>query len=87
LSAWAECSRFIRECETDLTHLDDDRAGHNFWLTRNSHGAGFQSEQAITESAEIAMQQLTRASDAFGEVDLYIGDDCKLHFSNESIIV
>jgi hypothetical protein len=29
------------------------------------------------------MQQLTRASHGFGEVDLYIGDDRKLHFSNE----
>lgn len=86
LSAWAECSRFIRECETDLIHLDDERNGHNFWLTRNCHGSGFWDECVDDESAELAMQQLTRASDAFSEVDLYIGDDQKLHFSNERFI-
>jgi hypothetical protein len=29
------------------------------------------------------MQQLIRASESYGEVDLYIGDDRELHFSNE----
>ncbi len=32
------------------------------------------------------MQQLTHASHGFGEVDLYLGDDKKLHFSNEGAI-
>jgi hypothetical protein len=86
LSAWAECSRFIRECETDLTHLDDETNGRNFWLTRNRH-AGFWKEVVDDESAEWSMQQLTHASHGFGEVDLYIGDDKKLHFSNERRIV
>ena len=83
ISAWAECSHFHRECETDLTHLDDERNGRNFWLTRNAHAAGFQCESVDNELAEFAMQQLTRASDSFGEVDLFIGADRKLHFSNE----
>jgi hypothetical protein len=86
LSAWAECSRFIRENETDLTHLDDERNGHNFWLTRNRHGSGFWNERVDDESAEFAMQQLTHASQSFGEIDLYIGDDKKLHFTNEADI-
>ncbi len=86
LSAWAECSRFIRECETDLIHLDDERNGHNLWLTRTRSGSGFWDERVYDESAELAMQQLTCASHALGEIDLYIGDDKKLHFSNESAV-
>jgi hypothetical protein len=82
VSAWAECSQFRRECKTDLSCLDDERNGHDFWLTRNHHG-GFQDELLNDELAEYAMQQLTRASESYGEVDLYIGDDRKLHFSNE----
>jgi hypothetical protein len=87
LSAWAECSRFIRECETDLIHLDDETNGDNFWLTRQRHGAGFWSIRTDDESTEYAMQQLTRASHGFGEIDFYIGDDRKLHFSNEGGVV
>jgi hypothetical protein len=82
LSALAECSRFMRECATDLTYLDDEHNGRNFWLTRNRHGSGYFDEDATSDEALIAMQQLTHASHAFGEVDLYIGDDKKLHFSN-----
>ncbi|MDF9828579.1 hypothetical protein M2447_002703 [Ereboglobus sp. PH5-10] len=87
LSAWAECSRFIRENETNLTHLDDEHNGQNLWLTRCRHGAGFWSTCTDDESAEYAMQQLTNASHGFGEIDLYLGDDKKLHFSNEGGIV
>ena len=86
VSAWAECSRFFRECETDLAYLDDDLNGHNFWLTRNHHGSGFWDESVNDERAKFAMQQLTYASHIFGETDIYIGDDHKLHFSNERAI-
>jgi len=82
ISAWAECSHFRRECETDLTHLDDERNGRNFWLTRNRRG-GYYDEVTNDELAEFAMQQLIRASESFGEVELFIGADRKLHFSNE----
>lgn len=85
-SAWAECSRFQRECATNLIHLNDDYNGHNFWLTRNHHGSGFWDEVVESETAELDMLQLTRASEGFGEVDLYVGDDKKLHFSNERSI-
>jgi len=58
-------------------HLLDDRekrAGHDFWLTRNGHGAGFWDGD-WPEYGEY----LTKASKAFGEMDLMIGDDGKIH--------
>lgn len=44
----AALTEAIRDCERfqalagDMLHeRDDSRAGHDFWLTRNGHGAGF----------------------------------------------
>jgi len=45
--------------------------GHDFWLTRNGHGAGFWDGDYSGDAGEI----LTEASKQFGEVDLYVGDD------------
>jgi hypothetical protein len=50
-------------------------AGHDFWLTRNGHGAGFWDGDWQEPAATI----LTDAAHAFGEVDLYIGDDGLIH--------
>lgn len=54
---------------------DDSQAGHDFWLTRNHHGAGFWDRgypKALGDA-------LTKAAHAYGECDLYIGDDGLLH--------
>lgn len=51
------------------------RAGHDFWLTRNGHGAGFWDGDWSKESEAV----LTVASKKFGEVNPYVGDDGKLY--------
>jgi len=48
-----------------------ESAGHDFWLTRNGHGAGFWDG----DWEEPAATKLTEASKQFGEIYLYIGDD------------
>lgn len=50
---------------------EHERAGHDFWLTRCGHGAGFWDG----DWPEPFAQQLTDAAHAFGNVDLYVGDD------------
>jgi hypothetical protein len=45
--------------------------GHDFWLTRNGHGAGFWDGDWPKEAGD----RLTKACEEFGEFDLYIGDD------------
>ena len=87
VSAWAECSHFCRECIYYLSYLDDEQNGHDFWLTRNHHGAGFWDRKLGDERGAFAMQRLTEASHTFGEADLYIGANRKLHFSNERSIL
>lgn len=53
---------------------DDDQAGHDFWLTRNGHGAGFwdRGHGAIVGA-------LTDLAESFGGCDLYVGDDGKVY--------
>lgn len=49
----------------------DERAGHDFWLTRNGHGAGFWDGDWSKEAG----RKLTEAAKVYGSVDLYPGDD------------
>ena len=70
----ADCQAFQRD------HADDiggelERAGHDFWLTRNGHGAGFWDGDWEDDIG----QRLTEASDVYGSVDLYIGDDGRIY--------
>lgn len=63
-------SKWYEECgETP------NRAGHDFWLTRNRHGAGFWDRwNTSTPQGEIG-RKLTDAAHLCGEVSLYVGDD------------
>lgn len=72
----ADCTAFF------LANLQDfngrfEQAGHDFWLTRNGHGAGFWDGDWPEEVGE----RLTKASEAFGECDIYVGDDRSLYVS------
>lgn len=44
--------------------------GHDFWLTRNGHGAGFW-DRGLGEHGNV----LTRAAKTFSSVDLYVNDN------------
>jgi hypothetical protein len=50
------------------------RAGHDFWLTRNGHGAGFW-DRGLGDLGE----RLSKAAKVYGEVYLYPGDDGKVY--------
>lgn len=68
----ADCSKFQAETETLREDYPDENAGHDFWLTRNGHGAGFWENDFGTEAN---CEALTKHCEAFGACDLYIGDD------------
>lgn len=70
------------ECYTFASNYTEYRAGMDFWLTRNRHGAGFWDQgpmAGISEKAKVslmkALAELTEVSHAYGEVDLdvYLG--------------
>lgn len=54
---------------------DDESIAHDFWLTRNGHGAGFW-DRGWGELGE----RLTAHAKTFGTCHAYVGDDGKLHF-------
>ena len=49
-------------------------AGHDFWLTRNGHGAGFW-DRGYGECGD----RLSAAARVYGECYLYAGDDNKIY--------
>lgn len=52
-------------------------AGHDLWLTRNGHGAGFWDR-----NLEEVGDKLTVKAVELQVSDLYVGDDNQLYFSN-----
>ena len=55
---------------TMLMECGDHKAGVDFWLTRNGHGAGFWDGDWPEHG-----DKLTELSKPYGEVCLYVGDD------------
>lgn len=73
-----ESTKFIDENWDDLIESggSEDRHGHDFWLTRNRHGAGFWDR-----GYDDIGKRLTEAAHAYGELYIYAGDDGLLYFS------
>ena len=57
-----------------LTSLTPEQVGHDFWLTRNRHGAGFW-DRGLGEAGDV----LTDMAHPYGSCDLYVGDDGRLY--------
>ena len=60
----------------DEIPLSDEQIAHDFWLTRNGHGAGFW-DRGIGEIGDT----LTTWAKSFGSCDLYLGDDGLIYIS------
>lgn len=56
-------------------HYDYSYAGHDFWLNRNGHGAGFWDRDLPGTLGD----KLSDAAHAFGTMDLYVGDDGRIY--------
>lgn len=81
--AAADCKAFQNRAKQLLVQAyeqdyDESQAGHDFWLTRNGHGAGFWDRSEL--DADNIGEALTVISDSFGETYLYVGDDNLLYF-------
>ena len=75
-----DCRSFVESNQALFARLpaeyDDmyNRAGHDFALTRNGHGAGFWDRGLGTLGDE-----LTDACDGYGSQNLYVGDDGRVY--------
>lgn len=76
----ADVQAFISHNSADLLTyaitLGWERAGHDFHLTRNRHGAGFW-DRGLGDVG----RRLTDAAHVYGESELYVGEDGSLYVS------
>lgn len=63
--AVADCRKFIETAGGLLDGLEEDQIGHDFWLSRNGHGAGF-FDRGLGEVGD-KLQELARS---FGTSDV-----------------
>lgn len=73
----AEVRDFLTACAragVTFARIAASQCGHDFWLTRNRHGAGFWDR-----GLEDIGDQLTELAHAYGSADLYVGDDGRIY--------
>lgn len=75
--AQADCEAFMAEVRENPTALDailsnKSHAGHDFWLTRNYHGAGFWEWEMEGRADKATAEWLTQIAHAFGEQEPYL---------------
>lgn len=70
-----DCAQFIERARAQFGIDAAEQHAHDFWLTRNRHGAGFWDG----DYPEPIGQQLTDLSHSFGESELYVGDDALIY--------
>lgn len=68
--AHTDCETFITDNCKLLLGLDAEQCGHDFWLTRNHHGAGFW-DRGYGQLGK----DLTRAAHKFPEQHTWINDN------------
>ncbi len=71
-----DCNEFITKAGKLLDrHGDDEQNGHDFWLTRGGHGAGFWDRGYGKDGDE-----LTALAQEMGEARIVVGGDNRLRF-------
>jgi hypothetical protein len=86
-TATADCNRFLDENRSDLEEycftVQRDGgdsplayAGHDLWLTRNGHGAGFWDRAGIEQ---LLGDRLTAVAEKFGTAMVYVGEGGKVY--------
>jgi len=75
----ADCQRFQEDNPGNLEEaydygLTEVQAGHDFWLSRSGHGAGF-----VDHGDSACFDWLQKAARAFEEFDLYFGNTGRIY--------
>ena len=62
--AKAEVTSFVEKAGDLLNGIPEENIGHDFWLTRNHHGAGFWDREELSKEQQ---EGLTKIADSFGD--------------------
>ena len=84
-TAKQDCALFQKQNEELLSQMyaaghKPEQAGHDLWLTRNGHGAGFW-DRGMGDLGN----KLADAARDFKTTDLYVGDDGQLYLSMPAV--
>lgn len=71
------CEDFRTTAGDLLNGLDSTQAGHDLWLTRNRHGAGFW-DRGLGDVG----RKLTALAHPYGDSYVYVGNDGQLHLTD-----
>jgi hypothetical protein len=74
IDAYVDVRNFINTAGSLIDDIDHSQVGHDFWLTRNGHGAGFW-DRGLGEVGE----KLSKIASDMGEKNVYWGDDGKIY--------
>lgn len=77
IKAYMDIKKFLEIAGNAVEGIDEIELGHDIWLTRNHHGAGF-FDRGYDEEVEA---RLTQAAHQLGEETVYIDDNYKIQFS------
>ena len=72
-TAKRDLQKFFNQAKKYIKGLDEKKVAHDFWLTRNGHGAGF------WDGDYEFGDELTKIAEKFKQVELYVGDDGKIY--------
>lgn len=79
IHAYYDIKKFLEYAGDAVKDIDASSLGHDIWLTRNHHGAGFFDRGYDSDVEKILMDSAHK----LGEDSLYLGDDGYLHFEKE----
>jgi hypothetical protein len=89
LQAESECKDFQELASKSLQmayayapgKYDENRAGNDFWYTRNGHWTGFWDRGLGGLRTDTVGGRLSRDAQSFSSVDVYKGDDGLIYFT------
>jgi hypothetical protein len=79
-----DCQQFQEANRADLERYNHPRytwqelGGHDYWLTRNHHGAGYWDRDCLPDDCG---ERLTQAAHNAGELSPYVGDDSLIYLA------
>lgn len=79
IKAYQDIKLFLEYAGDAVNGIDEEQLGHDLWLTRNHHGAGF-FDRGYDSDIE---KRLIDAAHKLGEIDIYVDDNIEIRFSVE----